>query len=187
MIPAVGLALFIVAGPAFAEGPNLGKPIDPADVSAWDISIQPDGTGLPPGAGTPAAGARIYAEKCAQCHGPDGRGGVAGVTGAPLAGGGPHPQCARGGDPSRSAGYYLGPGPWRTFQLYGRSYWTTPDADPSHLYHDVLLAVDEARWLNNGQPSFLAFLIEALEVEAGEHVVHIGSDTGYFTAILRSC
>jgi protein-L-isoaspartate(D-aspartate) O-methyltransferase len=62
-----------------------------------------------------------------------------------------------------------------------------PDADPSHFYHDVLLAVDEARWLNNGQPSFLAFLIEALEVEAGEHVVHIGSDTGYFTAILRSC
>jgi protein-L-isoaspartate(D-aspartate) O-methyltransferase len=49
------------------------------------------------------------------------------------------------------------------------------------------LAVDEARWLNNGQPSFLAFLIEALEVDAGEHVVHIGSSTGYFTAILRSC
>ena len=89
MIPAVGLALFVVAGPAFAEGPNLGKPIDPADIAAWDISIQPDGTGLPPGAGTPAAGARIYAEMCAQCHGPDGRGGVAGVTAAPLAGGGP--------------------------------------------------------------------------------------------------
>jgi len=39
------------------------------------------------------------------------------------------------------------------------------------------LAVDEARWLNNGQPSFLAFLIEAFEVEAGEHVGLVVSGT----------
>ena len=51
--------------------------------------LAPDGTGLPPGAGTPADGARIYAEKCALCHGPDARGGVAGVNSAPLVGGGP--------------------------------------------------------------------------------------------------
>ncbi len=79
---------------------------------------------------------------------------------------------------------YLGPGPWRIFNTYTRSYWTTSDADPAHLYHDVLVAIDETRWLNNGQPSFLAFLIEALEVQAGDHVVHIGCGTGYFTAIL---
>jgi mono/diheme cytochrome c family protein len=89
MISAVCLALSLPSGAASAEGPNLGKPIDPADIIAWDISIQPDGTGLPPGAGTPAQGARIYAEKCAQCHGPDGKGGVAGVAAAPLVGGGP--------------------------------------------------------------------------------------------------
>ena len=79
---------------------------------------------------------------------------------------------------------YLGPGPWRIFQPYGRSYWTTPDADPRHLYHDVLVAIDETRLLNNGQPSFLAFLIEALGLQEGEHAVHVGSGTGYFTAIL---
>src|SRR6516225_6848979 len=89
IIPAVWLALSLAGAAAAGEGPNLGKPIDAAAIAAWDISIQPDGTGLPPGAGTPAAGARIYAEMCAQCHGPDGRGGVAGVTAAPLAGGGP--------------------------------------------------------------------------------------------------
>ena len=86
MIPTLGLALFVVAGPALADGPNLGKPIDAADSAAWDISVLQDGTGLPPGAGTPAQGARIYAEKCAQCHGPEGKGGVAGVTAAPLIG-----------------------------------------------------------------------------------------------------
>jgi S-disulfanyl-L-cysteine oxidoreductase SoxD len=89
MIAAVCLALWLAAGAAAAEGPNLGTPIDPADIGAWDISIQPDGAGLPPGAGTSAQGGRIYAEKCAQCHGPDGKGGVAGVTAAPLVGGGP--------------------------------------------------------------------------------------------------
>jgi cytochrome c553 len=70
---------------AFAQGPNLGKPIDPAEIAAWDISILPDGTGLPPGSGTPAQGAPIYAQKCAMCHGIDGKGGV----NAAVVGGGP--------------------------------------------------------------------------------------------------
>ena len=86
IIPAVWLALSLAGGAAAGEGPNLGKPIDAAAITAWDISIQPDGTGLPPGAGKAADGARIYAEKCAQCHGPDGKGGVTGVTAAPLVG-----------------------------------------------------------------------------------------------------
>jgi S-disulfanyl-L-cysteine oxidoreductase SoxD len=85
----VGLALSLSAGSAFAEGPDLGKPLDAADIAAWDISILPDGTGLPAGAGTPTQGAAIYAEKCAQCHGPDGKGGVQGITASPLVGGGP--------------------------------------------------------------------------------------------------
>jgi hypothetical protein len=55
-------ALALGAGAAMAAGPNLGKPIAPADIAAWDISIQPDGTGLPPGGGTPAQGAKIYAQ-----------------------------------------------------------------------------------------------------------------------------
>ncbi len=79
---------------------------------------------------------------------------------------------------------YLGPGPWRIFNPNGRYYWTTPDADPRHLYHDVLVAIDEQRLLNNGQPSFLAYLIEALDPQGGDHVVHVGCGTGYYTAIL---
>jgi cytochrome c len=56
-------------------GPNLGQPISEADVGAWNINAMPDGTGLPPGSGTPAQGAPIYAAKCAVCHGEGGKGG----------------------------------------------------------------------------------------------------------------
>ena len=67
-------------GAAFAEGPNLGKPLEPADIAPWDISIMPDGTGLPGGSGTAAQGAPVYKQKCAACHGENGKGGIA----APL-------------------------------------------------------------------------------------------------------
>ena len=85
----IAVATMMAAGSAFAETPNLGKPISEADITAWDISIQPDGTGLPKGSGTSAQGVAIYAEKCAACHGDNGRGGgpaAALVDDRPLAG-----------------------------------------------------------------------------------------------------
>ena len=76
------LALTLGAGVALAQqSGGLGKPITEADIKPWDISILPDGTNLPPGSGTPAQGAKIFGEKCAMCHGPEGKGG-----GAPGAG-----------------------------------------------------------------------------------------------------
>src|SRR5260221_12960107 len=88
-LPAIALALGLGSGAAFAAGPNLGTPLEPADIAAWDISIQPDGTGLPIGGGTPAQGAKIFAQKCALCHGESGKGGVFAALGggAPLTGG----------------------------------------------------------------------------------------------------
>jgi cytochrome c len=62
---------------ACAAGPDLGKPISAAEIAAWDTSIMPDGTGLPAGSGTAAQGARIFAQKCAACHGENGKGGSA--------------------------------------------------------------------------------------------------------------
>ncbi len=72
-----------------AQGANLGTPISEAEIAAWDISILPDGSGLPPGSGTPAEGARIFATKCAVCHGESGKGGLAAalVGGPPLTSG----------------------------------------------------------------------------------------------------
>jgi cytochrome c len=71
-------AFAALAGAASAaEAPKFGQPISEADAAAWDISIAPDGKGLPAGSGTPAQGAAIYAQKCASCHGDKGEGGVA--------------------------------------------------------------------------------------------------------------
>ncbi len=86
---AAALALSFGAGAALAENSGLGKPLSEQDVKQWDIAILPDGTNLPPGSGTPAHGAEIYAQKCAACHGEAGKGGVAPfypalVGGAPL-------------------------------------------------------------------------------------------------------
>ena len=75
-----GMALAVSTGAALAQAG--GKPISEADVKNWDISVLPDGTGLPPGSGTPAQGAKVYAEKCAMCHGPEGKGGGAPGAGA---------------------------------------------------------------------------------------------------------
>jgi len=56
------------------EGPNLGREATPAQIAGWDISVGPDGAGLPPGKGTPATGATVYEQKCLICHGAKGAG-----------------------------------------------------------------------------------------------------------------
>src|SRR5258706_1669662 len=74
---ALAVALGIGAGvTSAAEIPKLGKPISEGDLKAWDISIAPDGVGLPAGSGTPAQGATVFAAKCAACHGAKGEGGA---------------------------------------------------------------------------------------------------------------
>ena len=60
--------------PFMWEGPGLGIPATPQELAAWDISIQPDGEGLPPGSGTAAAGASVYTLHCFSCHGAKGEG-----------------------------------------------------------------------------------------------------------------
>jgi len=54
---------------------------------------------------------------------------------------------------------FVGPGPWRIKSPMDLAeYWTTDDDDPSQMYHDVLIALDESRGINNGQPSLWAYL-----------------------------
>ena len=67
-------ALLALCSPAFAQSPNLGKPISPEDLASWDISIGPDGAGLPPGSGTAKQGEAVFAAKCQACHGAKGAG-----------------------------------------------------------------------------------------------------------------
>src|SRR5262245_2226212 len=64
------------ARPAAPKGPSLGVTASAADIAAMDVSIGPDGAGLPPGSGTPKQGAEVYATKCLACHGSDGANGI---------------------------------------------------------------------------------------------------------------
>lgn len=54
----------------------------------------------------------------------------------------------------------------------------TPDTDPRWLYHDVLVAIDASRNLNNGMPSFWARNLERLDIARGERVLQVGAGTG---------
>lgn len=78
---------------------------------------------------------------------------------------------------------FVGPGPWRLLNLID-GYWTTPDDDPRWLCHNVLVALDEARGLNTGEPSLWAHHLDRIGVHEGDRVLQIGTGSGYFTAIL---
>ncbi|MGD2168198.1 MAG: cytochrome c [Gammaproteobacteria bacterium] len=66
---------FVGTAAAAQQGPNLGEPISEADIAPWDISIETNGDGLPPGSGTVAQGQSIYEAQCLTCHGPEGQDG----------------------------------------------------------------------------------------------------------------
>jgi len=79
---------------------------------------------------------------------------------------------------------FAGEGPWRIYDIDGVGYWSTPDADPRHLYHNVLVALDESTGLNTGQPSLWAYHFDRLGIKEGDRVLQVGAGAGYFTAIL---
>lgn len=78
--------------------------------------------------------------------------------------------------------HFLGPGPWPIAVWDG--YRMTPDDDPVYLYDDILVGLVQERRLNNGGPALHALLAARAAVQAGDHVVHIGTGVGYYTAIL---
>lgn len=67
-------AALLASGTGQAAGPDFGRPAMADEVVAWDISIPPDGSGLPPGSGTANQGAVVYMAKCVSCHGEKGVG-----------------------------------------------------------------------------------------------------------------
>jgi S-disulfanyl-L-cysteine oxidoreductase SoxD len=54
---------------------NVGSTPSPEEIKAMDGLVGPSGKGLPPGSGTATDGAKIYAQRCAPCHGRNGEGG----------------------------------------------------------------------------------------------------------------
>ena len=78
---------------------------------------------------------------------------------------------------------FLGPGPW-VMPRWLDGWVATPDGDPIHLYIDRVVQIIAARHLNNGQPSGHAKWIDSAAICEGDHVVHVGTGTGYYTAIV---
>jgi S-disulfanyl-L-cysteine oxidoreductase SoxD len=70
------VVLMAMAGvwPAAAQLPTygVGRPPNAEEIQAWDLTIPPDGQGLPPGSGTAVAGKAVFEERCASCHGETG-------------------------------------------------------------------------------------------------------------------
>jgi cytochrome c len=75
---ALAMLSLVIAGcagtAAVVETPNLGQPVTEAAIAGWDISVAPEGGGLPAGRGTSAQGALVYETKCQTCHGAKGIG-----------------------------------------------------------------------------------------------------------------
>jgi S-disulfanyl-L-cysteine oxidoreductase SoxD len=70
----LGFCLASGSIPAHAGQIGLGREATPTEIAAWNISIRPDGQGLPDGKGTAKQGEEIFQERCASCHGEFGEG-----------------------------------------------------------------------------------------------------------------
>lgn len=51
------------------DGPNLGRVASPEEIRRWNLTVFPNGTGLPAGSGSANDGIQVYVEKCQSCHG----------------------------------------------------------------------------------------------------------------------
>ncbi len=76
----ISVLIAIGINPVFAEtpqGPGLGRSVTLEKIVLWDISVFPDGEGLPKGEGSVADGETLYQQKCMVCHGENGLGATA--------------------------------------------------------------------------------------------------------------
>ena len=128
---AVCSALAVGCGAAGAESPDLGRVATPAEIAAWDISIGPDGAGLPPGSGTARQGEAIYLEKCLGCHGERG----AGKPSDQLAGG--QGTLGPGQAPVKTIGSFW---PYAT-TVFDYVFTAMPYQETKSLTHDETYAV----------------------------------------------
>lgn len=144
MLTLIGfVASMLLASAVFADGnrstPRLGKLATPEEVAAWNISIFPDGTGLPMGRGSAAEGKPLFAQQCASCHGDEG----IGSTGGELAGGN-YPLDS--GSPDKNIGLYW---PFAT-TIFDFTRRAMPMNGPGSLSADQVYALTAYLLFRNG-------------------------------------
>ena len=62
------------AQPPAGKAPAFGVAVSAAELARYDISIPPNGAGLPAGGGSARQGLAVYEQKCLACHGVKGVG-----------------------------------------------------------------------------------------------------------------
>ena len=110
---------------------KLGRPATPEEIRELDISVAPDGSGLPKGRGTVVQGQGIYETLCANCHGDRGQG----MLQYPALTGGQ--ATLKSSDPLRTVGSYW---PYAT-TVWDYIHRKMPYARPGTLTPDQTYAV----------------------------------------------
>ena len=126
------VTVVLVSAVALAQSPtyHVGRSPSDQDTRALGIMVAPDGTGLPGGSGTAAAGKEVFTARCASCHGVKGEGG----DGPALVGGQGTLATAA---PKRTVGSYW---PYAT-TLWDYVNRAMPFNQPGTLTHDEVYAV----------------------------------------------
>ena len=128
-----------------AQVTGIGRAATLAEIRACDIDVNPTGSNLPPGSGTYAADAAVFAQKCAACHGAHGEG----IGPYPrLVGRDPRTGFPFGQDPSyvKTVGNY-GPYPRTVFDYVRRA---MPLTQPGSLHDDEVYGVVDYLLAENG-------------------------------------
>lgn len=125
--------LIAVAIPSLGQSQQykLGRPATPEEVRELDISVAPDGSGLPKGRGTVVQGQRLYDTQCANCHGDRGQG----ILQYPALAGGQ--GTLKSDNPLRTVGSYW---PYAT-TVWDFIHRTMPYARPGTLTPDQTYAL----------------------------------------------
>jgi len=130
----LGIATAVEAGSNYGHKYDFGTPASAADIAKVDIDVMPDGRGAPPGQGTYAEGKKVYADKCAACHGADMAKPVKGTGAAPLRGG---RDTLTSGKPKKTVESYW---PYAT-TLFDYTKRAMPFNDPGSMTDNEIYAV----------------------------------------------
>ncbi len=128
-VSAAAVAAEAVQAPKLGA-PQLGTPMTAEELAKWDLTIFPDGRGLPPGKGTAVEGKAIFESQCASCHGDGGRG----ATAEELVG---EPKPPHKDNMSKAIGPYW---PYAT-TLFDFTRRSMPPGAPGSLSADQIYAV----------------------------------------------
>lgn len=129
------------AGKSSSAVAIVGQPATAAEIQQEDITVLPNGVGLPEGSGTPDQGEAIYRDKCAGCHGDNGQGKP--PTGVTLVGGIGTLATAK---PVKTIGSYW---PYAT-SVWDYIHRSMPYAEPGTLSADETYAVTAFLLFKNG-------------------------------------